>query len=251
MKKIVFLILMIWSGTAMSQEKLEVDGKVKITNMGASNSDSIVVWGADGTLSMRLASSLSEKQILSISNDTIYLSDGDFVKLPADSDRDSTNEKISSLVIIGDTLVIIEGNMTMKVAVDTSNTNEIQILTLDELPVPDTLQPVPIRYHGSIIYVHPTDNATDINWATAQTTCSNLDAFGSTEWYLPPRLELDAMYKQSYLITGLSQTNSAKYWSDTEMDANNAYTQRLDYGGPDPDLKTETTDHSCRCVRKK
>ncbi len=118
------------------------------------------------------------------------------------------------------------------------------------LPVPDTASMIPIRYHGDYLYVHPTDNAADIDWGTAQSTCANLTAFGFSDWYLPERLELDAMYKQSYLITGLSQTNSTKYWSNTEQDTTYAYTQRLDYGGPDPDAKTDTTGHSCRCVRK-
>lgn len=118
------------------------------------------------------------------------------------------------------------------------------------LPVPDTTQPVPIQFHGSYIYVHPTDNASDIDWTSASTTCDALVAFTYDDWYLPTRLELDAMYKQSYLITGLSQTAFAKYWSSTEVDVSNAFSQRLDYGGPDPDAKTETTGHNCRCIRK-
>ena len=114
----------------------------------------------------------------------------------------------------------------------------------------DTTQPVPVRYRGYIIYVHPTDNATDLDWATAKTTCTNLTAFGKSDWYLPTRLELDAMHKQSFLISGLSQTEIVKYWSSTAKDATYAYTQRLDYGGPDPDAKTDTSGHNCRCVRK-
>ena len=120
----------------------------------------------------------------------------------------------------------------------------------DALAVPDTTQPVPIRYHGSYIYVYPEDNATDVDWTTAQSTCDGLSAFGYDDWFLPDKLELNAMYKQSFLITGLEENNAYKYWSDTEMDASNAYTQRLDYGGPDPDDKTSTTGHSCRCIRK-
>ena len=120
----------------------------------------------------------------------------------------------------------------------------------DGIPVPDPSGAIPIRFQGNYLYVHPTDSATDIDWSTAQTACSNLNALGFTDWYLPSKLELDAMYKQSYLITGLSQTSSIKYWSNTELDAAQAYTQRLDYGGPDPDQKIDTTGHNCRCVRK-
>ena len=58
------------------------------------------------------------------------------------------------------------------------------------------------------------------------------------------------MHKQSYRITGLSQTDILKYWSMTAKDATYTYAQRLDYGGPDPDDKTDTSGHNCRCVRK-
>ncbi len=118
----------------------------------------------------------------------------------------------------------------------------------DGLSVPDTTQSIPIRYHGSYIYVHPTDNATGTNWATAQSTCSGLTAHGHSDWYLPSLNELNAMYKQSFLITGLEEVGAAKYWSNTELDGSNAYTQRLDYGGPDPDAKTDL--NNCRCIRK-
>lgn len=120
----------------------------------------------------------------------------------------------------------------------------------DLIGVPDPALPVPIQFQGSNIYVHPTDNATTVDWATAQSTCGSLVAYGFDDWYLPGLSELNAMYKQSYLITGLDETAFSKYWSDTEFDINSAYSQRLDYGGPDPDLKTETTSHNCRCVRQ-
>ncbi|WP_235297309.1 Lcl domain-containing protein [Portibacter marinus] len=117
--------------------------------------------------------------------------------------------------------------------------------------VPETDMPIPIQFQGGIVEVHPTDSGIGVNWTDAQQTCNNLIAFGYDDWFLPSKLLLDAMYKQSYLIKGLSQTESAKYWSSTEADATSAYTQRLDYGGPDPDNKDMAVDHNCRCVRKK
>ena len=155
------------------------------------------------------------------------------------------------LVEIKDTLKIADGSQGAgKVFV--SDANGIGTWTTLDIPVatPDTAQPVPIEYHGFYIYVHPTDNGTTTDWSTAKTTCENLTAFGKSDWYLPSRLELDAMYKQSFRITGLSQTEIVKYWSSTAKDATFAYTQRLDYGGPDPDAKTDTSGHNCRCVRK-
>jgi hypothetical protein len=153
------------------------------------------------------------------------------------------------LVEIKDTLKIADGSQGAgKVLV--SDANGVATWQTLNIEVPDTAQPVPIKYHGDYIYVHPTDNASSLDWSTAKTICDNLTAFGKSDWYLPTRLELDAMYKQSYLITGLSQTEIVKYWSSTAKDATFAYTQRLDYGGPDPDAKTDVSGHNCRCVRK-
>lgn len=119
-----------------------------------------------------------------------------------------------------------------------------------ELILPDTTFPIPIKYHQQYILVHPVDNAMDIDWQMAVDTCLNLVAFGHDDWYLPSLLELNAMYKQSYLITGLAEQGMVKYWSATESGLTDAFTQRLDYGGPDPDVKTDQPSHHCRCIRK-
>jgi hypothetical protein len=116
--------------------------------------------------------------------------------------------------------------------------------------VPDTTEAIPIKYHGTYRYVYPIDNATDVNYITAQTTCSDLDELGYDDWYLPSISELNAMYKQSYLITGLEENDSYKYWSNTEVDGSYAYTLRLDYGAPDPDDKDSPAGHKVRCIRK-
>ena len=118
------------------------------------------------------------------------------------------------------------------------------------LPLPDTALPIPIRYHQEYLMVYPMDNAVNIDWQMAVDTCDVLVAFGYEDWYLPSLQELNAMYKQSYLITGLSESGDAKYWSSTELGTEDAYSQRLDYGGPDPDTKADTVSHHCRCIRK-
>lgn len=152
----------------------------------------------------------------------------------------------------------IDGNLKLvngsegvgKILISDANGQATWVDPNEGLTLPDTTQPIPIEYHGGYIYVHPTDNAADLDWSTAKTTCDNLTAFGKSDWYLPTRLELDAMHKQSYRITGLSQTEIIKYWSSTAQNATYAYTQRLDYGAPDPDTKVDTSGHNCRCVRK-
>ncbi len=92
-----FLLLFLSFGICLSAQDLDVVGKAKIGTMVEDNSsDSVVVRQSDGTLAVRGASTLSELQVLSISKDTLYLSNGGFVKLPpdkvADADASSTNE---------------------------------------------------------------------------------------------------------------------------------------------------------------
>ncbi len=93
---ITFLLLCIF--TNIQAQNLEVEGKAKITEMELKNdADSVVVWLPDGRLARRDVSTfLAEFQILSISNDTVFLSNGGFVKLPVDlvddADADPSNE---------------------------------------------------------------------------------------------------------------------------------------------------------------
>ena len=98
------------------------------------------------------------------------------------------------------------------------------------------------------MYVHPTDNASSQNWSTAQTTCDNLTAFGESDWAMPDRIQLDAIYKQSYLLTGLSQDATSLYWSSDEFDTDNGYAIRFYDGNPDIDPKTK--GRRVRCIRQ-
>ncbi|MBI4647516.1 MAG: hypothetical protein HY738_13240, partial [Bacteroidia bacterium] len=71
----------------------------------------------------------NELQYLSYSNDTIYLSNGNFTVLPHDFDKDSTNE-IQQLSINNDTIFISKTNsIILPPEVDGDTTNEIQHLS--------------------------------------------------------------------------------------------------------------------------
>lgn len=65
------------------------------------------------------ADATNEIQVLSISNDTLFLSDGGFAVLPKDkvedADADSDNERIQSVELNGTTLEIMEGGRTFSV----------------------------------------------------------------------------------------------------------------------------------------
>jgi hypothetical protein len=118
----------------------------------------------------------------------------------------------------------------------------------DTLGVPDPSNPVPIRYQGGILYVHPTDNSAAATYTDAESTCADLTAFGQSDWVLPDRIQLDAIYKQSYLLTGLSQDATSLYWSSSTFDGTNSYAIRFYEGSPDVDPNTKT--HRVRCVRQ-
>lgn len=107
------LLMLFGLHTCLLAQNLDVEGNAKISVLNLENgADSIVVWMPDGVLAYRDAYSLQSFQVLSISNDTIYLSNGGFVKLPQDqvddADNDPNNE-IQSLSIVDDTLFLSNG----------------------------------------------------------------------------------------------------------------------------------------------
>lgn len=80
--KLLVFSLSIAVPNAYSQD-LEVAGKVIVGQVEKNNdADSVIVRLSDGTLGVRDVSWPKEYQVLSISNDTIFLTNGDFVKLP-------------------------------------------------------------------------------------------------------------------------------------------------------------------------
>ncbi len=88
----------------LDAQHLEGEGKAKITVMDKDDMvDSVVVRQADGTLAVRDVSSLpdtdpaNELQVLSISNDTIFLSNGGFAKLPTDQVDDAAADPTNEL----------------------------------------------------------------------------------------------------------------------------------------------------------
>jgi len=97
MKPNLFLLFLFFSGVSLTAQDIDVAGKAKINTMEEdNNADKLVVRQSNGTLAVRDVSTLNELQVLSISNDTLFLSNGGFVKLPPDNvddaDADSTNE---------------------------------------------------------------------------------------------------------------------------------------------------------------
>ncbi|MBK8504901.1 MAG: BspA family leucine-rich repeat surface protein [Saprospiraceae bacterium] len=81
---LIVLSMILTTQILQAQNNLEVEGKMKIGDTPKDNTaDSILVRLEDGTLGIRDVSSLIQYQVLSISNDSIFLSNGGFIKLPA------------------------------------------------------------------------------------------------------------------------------------------------------------------------
>lgn len=96
-KTVTCFVMFVISTSSLLSQNLEIQGTARIMVMQENNTaDSVVVLLSDGTLARRDAATLSEFQILQISNDTLFLSNGGFAKLPADqindADADPFNE---------------------------------------------------------------------------------------------------------------------------------------------------------------
>ncbi len=106
LKRHILILLAMLFPFWVSAQKLEVEGGARIETTNDNTKDSVLVTDGNGVIYNRDLSTMG------------------------DADADPTNEKISSFMIVGDSLSITEGDIIMKVGVDISNTNEIQTLSL-------------------------------------------------------------------------------------------------------------------------
>ena len=240
----------------------------------------------------------NEIQVLSISNDTVFLSNGGFVKLPFDgqysslkgvpsnlstfsndagyliSEKDSsiTNE-IQALSISNDTVFLSNGGF-VKLPVNHYISNDTLFLSnigFKKLPATHYIGEF---YGGGVIFhlwkdsagvehgliVALTDQSTSQAWSnvftligpsaqsrwdglsnsnaivgqaghkySAAKLCLDLVSGGQSDWYLPSIQELTMLWDNYYTvartlsqIVGATQIKSAYYWSSTEHNINNA-----------------------------
>ena len=173
-----FLFILIILSTNLKAQEIEIVGKAKITVMDLHNTaDSVVVVLPDGTLARRDVSTLSEFQILSISNDTIYLTNGGFVKLPPDKTGGWTGGgNAVRLETITDSVGIGTSTPTAKLDVvgETKLTGNVEInstLTIDT----------------DAIFLDGTNKQVGIGTETPNAS-SALDINTTSMGFLPPRM---------------------------------------------------------------
>ena len=203
----ILAMLMISLGV-FSQTNLEVEGKAKISQMELENSsDSLVVRLSDGTLALRDASTLVEYQIISISNDTIFLSNGGFIKLPSEVDGSITNE-IQTISRSGISVTLSDGggsfqdsvlsetevdnmvsdNGYLTSEVDGSTTNELQTISRTDLDV--TLSNGGGTFQDSVnVYtagtgVDITNNVISTTAGSSSPWCLGKDTLGGIIFYI-------------------------------------------------------------------
>jgi len=128
------------------------------------------------------------------------------------------------------------------------------------------------------LYVHPTDNSGGAAWgcqgivtnATSETdgsqntilintscttsgiaakVCSELNAFGYTDWYLPAKNELACIYNEKAQIGGFPAMSGIVYWTSTETSVNWAATQNL-HNGQQSNISQKYGACFVRCVRR-
>lgn len=99
------------------------------------------------------------------------------------------------------------------------------------------------EYSGFIYQVY-LDQGT-MTWQEANAHCENLVYGGYSDWILPDKGALNAMYENKDVIGGFS---SKYYWSSTESISNQAYIQSFYDGWQSISLKGNS--NRVRCVRK-
>ena len=210
----------------------------------------------------------NEIQALSIRNDTVFLSNGGSVKLPA-AFINLTSAQINAIVSPAAGLMVY--NTTIKKPMYYDGTVwRYMDGTMDSLYIGQAYQGGIIFWldstgqhgliaatsnqstgaawgcYGTVIYGADgtavgtgNQNTIDIEngcatSGTAADICANISLNGYTDWFLPSKDELNLLYLQKTVVGGFA---SAYYWSSTEYDASFAVGIAFNSGGTYTNLK--------------
>lgn len=188
------------------------------------------------------ADATNEIQVLSMSNDTLYLSGGGFVDLGSyaidlvdDADADATNE-LQTINRIGTTVTLSNGGGSFQDSVGVYTAGSGIDITNNVVSTTEPTYTIGLypELGGYVVWVS-TDGKHGLvvetsgqglsNWYGAQNLISR-PALHTTngkkfrDWRLPTRWEMTEIYAQSAAIGGFYNTY---YWTSTESDSTNAY----------------------------
>jgi len=99
--------------------------------------------------------------------------------------------------------------------------------------------------HGLVVALYDIGEY-NYNWTDAKFACEELVMNGYSDWYLPTKDDLQALYSNLYK-PGIGGFERNDYWSSSEYDNANAWYFNFDYGGADSDKKYIT--YYVRAVR--
>ncbi len=197
-------------------QHLEVEGQIKISEMVSdSSADQMIVKLLDGSLGAREISTISEFQQLSLSNDTIYLSNGGFAVLQSTPCNHAIGDTFA-----GGLIFYLEGSgchgLTAK---STDESGYFQWFPPGNEHVWSWADGLFGGAQNTKKIIHMLGAGND----PAADVCVGLTEGGYTDWYLPSINELDLMYINLYLEGIGNFTQDGDYWSSTEGNGNTAW----------------------------
>jgi len=140
-----------------------------------------------------------------------------------------------------------------------------------------------IDYSGSKLNIYPMDNSAGVSWgcsgtsigtsatdgfgntaaivnscstAAASKLCSDLNFGGYSDWYLPAKDQLSAMYAQRNNVVKLNYAaqwvnfTASNYWSSTEvLDSPENFAHGINFAGGSVGISNKDSNFRVRCVR--
>lgn len=255
-------------GTTNPTSKLDVNGVITATGGNSANWNTAYSWGnhaAAGYLKSEKDSSLTnEIQALSISNDTVFLSNGGFVKLP---------------IVDGSETKIVGGNNINLNGTGTAINPYVVAVSPEKFYLgQDTLGGIVFyiyigsdgQQHGLIVSKtestgtwsgstivganKTSDGAFNTNLMPAGSTAKTWVTALGAGWYLPSFDELSILWHNRFHVNnstagGVTLLSNAIYWSSTEYNANYAFVFYFNIGNANNSSGDKPFTYSVRAVR--
>ena len=129
-------------------------------------------------------------------------------------------------------------------AISSAGVSYGEIRTIQDPEYVEYLKLPTFDFAGFLYHVYPDMGA--MTWSQAMSACDRLSYGGYDDWYLPDKVELEAMYQKRSSIGGFSLTN---YWSSTESGSSSYACYHNFYDGFSHGTTKDYTFH-VRCVRR-
>lgn len=208
----------------------------------------------------------NEIQALSISNDTVYMSNGGFVKLPAADGSETKVTAGTNITVTGSGTIaspyLVSTTSGLRYLGEEYNGGIIYYLYIGSdglqhgLIVSKTESTAQWQTSGTVTNATRTwDGAYNTSLMTASPAATYVIGLGAG-WYLPSIDELSllwharfhvnkAMFDGGYTLL----SNTARYWSSNEYDASNAYDFLFDTGEAWPSMTKTNIGWRVRAIR--